>query len=87
MILFDPFTESWKSLVDDCLPYENEKVRISAASALSALIERHYVENNVPVEEICTPVINKCMSEVLSTANESIRLGYATALGILDFFS
>lgn len=74
----------WKSLIDDCLPYENEKVRNAAATALSALIERHYVVNGKPDEEICGPVILKCKSEVMSASSESIRIGYAIALGKHD---
>ncbi len=75
-------TGCWKSFIDECLPYENEKVRLAASTALSALVGRHYVSNNEPIDELCGPVIEKCRNEVVSTANESIRIGYAMALGI-----
>lgn len=68
-------------MIDDCLPYENEKVRNAAATALSALIERHYVVDGQPDDEVCGPIIAKCKSEVTSSSSESIRIGYATALG------
>lgn len=70
-------------MIDDCLAYENEKVRSSAASALSALVGRHYVNNDEPVDELCLPVIEKCVTEVVSSAGESIRIGYAIALGMI----
>ncbi|XP_065214517.1 tubulin-specific chaperone D isoform X2 [Planococcus citri] len=79
----DDVVACWKNLIDDCLPYENEKVRLSAASAMSALAERHYVSNNEPIDEVCKPVVDRCRAEALSHVSEAARIGYATALGIL----
>lgn len=62
------------------MPYEHEKVRLAAASALSALIDRHYVQEDAPIDEICRPIIEKCRTEVVSPASESNRIGYAIAL-------
>lgn len=56
-------------------------MRNAAATALSALIERHYVVDGQPNDTICGPIVLKCKSEVMSASNESIRIGYAIALG------
>lgn len=52
---------------------------------MSALAERHYVSNNEPIDEVCTPVVEKCRAEVISHVSEAARIGYATALGIFTF--
>lgn len=80
------FVDRWKLLIDDCLPYENEKVRAAAASALSAFVARHYVdENGEPITELCGPFVEKSCKETMSTVNESTRIGYAIALGIVNY--
>ena len=78
------FSASWRRLIDDCLPYEHEKVRMAAASALAALIDRHYVKDNEPIHETCHPIIEKCRTEVVSQTSESNRIGYAVALGMCN---
>lgn len=72
----------WRKLIDDCISYENEKVRLSAAHAFSALAEQHYVKDGQPDDRILRPVINKCMAEAVSKAGDVTRIGYATALGL-----
>lgn len=77
--------DDWQQLIDECLCHEVNKIRSSAAQALSAFCLEYYCIDGSVVKEKQTTLIANYTSQ-LSASNEIIRMGHALALGLLPDF-
>lgn len=75
----------WQQLIDECLCHEVNKIRSSAAQALSAFCLEYYCIDGSVLKSKQTELVSNYTSQ-LSASNETIRMGHALALGLLPDF-
>lgn len=76
-------TDDWQKLLEECLSHEVSAVKLKAAEAHTNFFVEYYVDINYDAR---SAVINRYL-ESLQSSSQSIRIGFAQAIGKLkDIF-
>lgn len=69
--------DDWQKLLEECLSHEVSAVKLKAAEAHTNFFVEYYVDVDYDVR---SAVINRYL-ESLRSSNQSIRIGFAQAIG------
>ena len=70
-------TDDWQKLLEECLSHEVSTVKLKAAEAHTNFFLEYYVNIDYDARSI---IINRYL-ESLQSSNQSIRIGFAQAIG------
>jgi hypothetical protein len=70
-------TDDWQNLLEECLSHEVSVVKLKAAEAHTNFFVEYYIDIDYNVRSV---VINRYL-ESLQSNNQSIRIGFAQAIG------
>jgi len=76
-------TDDWQKLLEECLSHEVSAVKLKAAEAHTNFFLEYYVDIDYDAR---SAVVNRYL-ESLQSSNQSIRIGFAQAIGKLKVHS
>lgn len=81
-----PIINDWFNVLDECLSHEVQTIRAKAISALPALFNEYFKIEIIVETQPTIPEILKKYVKNLHSDSETVRMGYASALGVLPSF-
>jgi len=78
-LIFIDNTDDWQKLLEECLSHEVSAVKLKAAEAHTNFFLEYYVDIDYDAR---SAVVNRYL-ESLQSSNQSIRIGFAQAIGKL----
>lgn len=81
-IHFTEVVDDWQKLLEECLSHEVSAVKLKAAEAHTNFFVEYYIDIDYDVR---SAVINRYL-ESLRSSNQSIRIGFAQAIGHFPLF-